>query len=124
MLMELIGTMMSIVGNEIAIRMGRRRDLYGHDCFYDVRSLTASCRLGGSGVAAMFIDLQHNYADLSSLTAGTVGNEETGCRGATLAVHAMFVYGGGFADRCSRCHLDILGGETVINFNAFLSHYC
>ncbi|HEY5719845.1 MAG TPA: MFS transporter, partial [Gammaproteobacteria bacterium] len=36
-------------------------------------------------------------ADSSALTAGAVAHAETGRRGATLAVHSLIGFGGGFA---------------------------
>ncbi|MEC8203039.1 MAG: MFS transporter [Pseudomonadota bacterium] len=126
MLMELIGTMMSIVGNEIAIHIGRRRWIF----MVMIVSMMFAVLIGfsaglGYGVAAM-VCLTYNaiiYADSSSLTAGTLGNAETGRRGATHAVQAMLGYGGGFVGPLVLgVILDILGGETVMNWGIAFSH--
>ena len=126
MLMELIGTTMSIIGNEIAIRIGRRRWIF----IVMISSMVFSALIGfsagfGYGVAAM-ICLIYNaliYADSAALTAGTVGNAEPGRRGATLAIHAMLGYGGGFVGPLALgVILDALGGETIINWGIAFSH--
>jgi MFS family permease len=79
----------------------------------------------GYGAAAL-VCLVYNamiYADSSSLTAGTVGAAEPGRRGATLAVHAMLGYGGGFVGPLVLgILLDALGGETVMNWGIAFAH--
>ena len=126
MLMELIGTTMSIIGNEIAIRIGRRRWIF----IVMISSMVFSALIGfsagfGYGVAAM-VCLIYNaliYADSAALTAGTVGNAEPGRRGATLAIHAMLGYGGGFVGPLTLgVILDALGGETIMNWGIAFSH--
>ena len=59
----------------------------------------------------------------SSLTAGTVGSAEPERRGATLAIHAMLGYGGGFVGPLVLgILLDMLGGETVRNWGLAFGH--
>ncbi|MDH3412086.1 MAG: hypothetical protein OEM98_06315, partial [Gammaproteobacteria bacterium] len=63
------------------------------------------------------------YADSASLTAGTVGSAEHGRRGATLAIHAMMGYGGGFVGPLVMgVLLDWLGGESVLNWGLGFAH--
>ena len=63
------------------------------------------------------------YADSSSLTAGTVGSAEPQRRGATLAVHGMLGYGGGFVGPVVvGVLLDGLGGESVTNWGLGFGH--
>lgn len=126
MMMELIGTTTSIVGNELAIRVGRRRWILTIMTVSIGFSLIIGFSAGlGYGVAAC-ICLIYNaiiYADSSSLTAGTVGSAEPGRRGSTLAVHAMLGYGGGFAGPLMLgVLLDTLGGESVVNWGIAFSH--
>ena len=96
----LIGTFASVAGNEAAIRYGRKRLI--------VTAMLASILIGatigflGSMSYALAAALLTVYGiviwlDSSSLTAGTAGTAEPSRRGATLAVHSMLGYAGGFA---------------------------
>jgi predicted MFS family arabinose efflux permease len=95
----LIGTFASVAGNEAAIRYGRKRLI--------VTAMLASILIGatigflGSMSYALAAALLTVYGiviwlDSSSLTAGTAGTAEPSRRGATLAVHSMLGYAGGF----------------------------
>jgi predicted MFS family arabinose efflux permease len=95
----LIGTAASVAGNEAAIRFGRKRLV--------ITAMMASILIGltigflGSTsytLAALLITLYGIviWLDSSSLTAGTAGTAEPSRRGATLAVHSMLGYAGGF----------------------------
>jgi MFS family permease len=95
----LIGTFASVAGNEAAIRFGRKRLI--------VTAMLASIGIGATigflgsasyAVAAVLITLYGMFIwlDSSSLTAGTAGTAEPSRRGATLAVHSMLGYAGGF----------------------------
>jgi len=126
MLMELTGTVASVVGNEIAIRVGRRRWIL----MVMLASMTTGAVVGfsagaGYGMAAT-VCLIYNvviYADSASLTAGAVGTAEPGHRGATLAVHGMLGYSGGFVGPLLLgVILDFLGGETVMNWGIAFAH--
>jgi predicted MFS family arabinose efflux permease len=96
----LIGTFASVAGNEAAIRYGRKRLI--------VTAMLVSILIGatigflGSMSYALAAALLTVYGiviwlDSSSLTAGTAGTAEPSRRGATLAVHSMLGYAGGFA---------------------------
>ncbi len=126
MLMELIGTVMSVVGNEMAVRIGRQRwILTVMACSMGVSLIIGFSSAWGYGVATA-ICLLYNaliYADSASLTAGTVGSAEPGRRGATLAIHAMMGYGGGFVGPLVMgVLLDWLGGESVLNWGLGFAH--
>ncbi|MBI4207973.1 MAG: MFS transporter, partial [Betaproteobacteria bacterium] len=95
----LIGTAASVLGNEAAIRFGRRRLI--------VFAMLASVAVAGSigfvgtlsypiAVALLLIYGFVVWLDSSSLTAGSAGTAEPARRGATLAVHSMLGYSGGF----------------------------
>ena len=95
----LVGTFASVVGNEAAIRFGRKRLI--------VTAMLASIVIGGSigfvgstsyALAAVLITVYGIvvWLDSSSLTAGAAGTAEPSRRGATLAVHSMLGYAGGF----------------------------
>lgn len=126
MLMELVGTAMSVLGNEMAVRFGRQRWITG----VMLASMLVATVVGfssawGYGVATA-ICLLYNaliYADSSSLTAGTVGSADPERRGAALAVHAMLGYGGGFlGPLVMGLILDSLGGESVLNWGLAFAH--
>jgi MFS family permease len=95
----LIGTFASVLGNEAAIRFGRKRLI--------TAAMLASIAIGACigflgpmsyAFASVLITLYGVviWLDSSSLTAGTAGTAEPSRRGATLAVHSMLGYAGGF----------------------------
>lgn len=95
----LIGTFASLFGNEMAIRLGRRRLVQS--------AMFAPILLGGtigflgttSYTIAAGLMLFYGFViwlDSSSLTAGAAGTAEPSRRGATLAVHSTLGYAGGF----------------------------
>jgi len=118
----LIGTAASVLGNETAIRWGRRK-LIG-------LAMMASIVVGGSigflgtasyPVAAVLLLLYGFvvWLDSSSLTAGTAGTAEPSRRGATLAVHSMLGYAGGFVGPLMiGFTLDLAGGMSRIAWGA------
>jgi MFS family permease len=63
------------------------------------------------------------WLDSSSLTAGTAGSADPERRGATLAVHSMMGYGGGFVGPLAvGWVLDLAGGMSRIGWGyAYLS---
>jgi MFS family permease len=126
MLMELVGTVMSVLGNELALRIGRQRWIImvmaACMAVASVVGFTASL---GYGVATA-VCLLYNaliYADSASLTAGAVGSADPDRRGATLAVYAMLGYGGGFVGPLVMgVILDALGGESVHSWGIGFAH--
>jgi len=95
----LIGTVASVAGNEAAIRYGRKRLI--------LTAMLASIMIGASigflgsmsyALASVLLTVYGIviWLDSSSLTAGTAGTAEASRRGATLAVHSMLGYAGGF----------------------------
>jgi predicted MFS family arabinose efflux permease len=122
----LIGTFASVAGNEAAIRYGRKRLI--------VTAMLASILIGatigflGSMSYAMAAVLLTIYGiiiwlDSSSLTAGTAGTAEPSRRGATLAVHSMLGYTGGFVGPLLvGWVLDLSGGMSQLGWGmSFLS---
>jgi len=120
--LALIGTAASVMGNEAAIRFGRKR-LIGF-------AMLASVLLGGS--LGFFGTLSYSLAvvlllaygfivwlDSSSLTAGSAGTAEPSRRGATLAVHSSFGYAGGFIGPLMiGVILDLAGGMSRAAWSA------
>lgn len=97
--MGLIGTWASVAGNEMSIRIGRRRlvRLAMSAC------LVCAALIGFVGAAsyplAAALVLVYGlliWLDSSSLTAGAAGSADPQRRGATLALHSMAGYAGGF----------------------------
>jgi predicted MFS family arabinose efflux permease len=122
----LIGTFASVAGNEAAIRYGRKRLI--------VMAMIASILIGatigfiGSMSYALAAVLLTFYGvviwlDSSSLTAGTAGTAEPSRRGATLAVHSMLGYAGGFVGPLLvGWILDLSGGMSQLGWGlSFLS---
>jgi predicted MFS family arabinose efflux permease len=118
----LIGTAASVLGNEAAIRLGRR-------------ALVTVAMLGSVIVAAgigLFGTLSYPLAvvlllvygfvvwlDSSSLTAGAAGTAEPSRRGATLAVHSTLGYAGGFVGPLLIGYtLDLAGGMSRAGWGA------
>ena len=112
----LIGTAASVLGNEAAIRLGRRR-LIG-------LAMPGSILVGGSlgylgtmsyslAVALLLLYGFVVWLDSSSLTAGAAGTAEPSRRGATLAVHSTLGYAGGFVGPLMIGYtLDFAGGMS------------
>jgi MFS family permease len=122
----LIGTFASVAGNEAAIRYGRKRLI--------VTAMVASILIGGTigfvgstsyAVAVVLMTLYGIviWLDSSSLTAGTAGTAEPSRRGATLAVHSMLGYAGGFVGPLMiGWTLDLSGGMSQFGWGmSFLS---
>jgi predicted MFS family arabinose efflux permease len=120
----LIGTFASIAGNEAAIRFGRKRLV--------VTAMLASILIGATigflgsmsyGLAAVLLTVYGIviWLDSSSLTAGTAGTAEPSRRGATLAVHSMLGYAGGFVGPLLvGWVLDLSGGMSQLGLGTFV----
>jgi len=121
-ILGLIGTAASVLGNEAAIRWGRRK-LIG-------LAMMASIVVGGSigflgtasypvAVALLLLYGFIVWLDSSSLTAGAAGTAEPSRRGATLAVHSMLGYAGGFVGPLMiGFTLDLAGGMSRVAWGA------
>lgn len=112
----LLGTAVSVLGNEASIRYGRRRLV--------ATAMVLSIAIGGSigflgsmgyWIAVVMIVFYGMviWLDSSSLTAGAAGAADPARRGATLAVHSMLGYGGGFVGPLAvGWVLDLSGGMS------------
>jgi len=122
----LIGTFASVAGNEAAIRYGRKGLI--------VAAMLASILIGATigflgsmsyGLAAALLTVYGIviWLDSSSLTAGTAGTAEPSRRGATLTVHSMLGYAGGFVGPLLvGWVLDLSGGMSQLGWGlSFLS---
>ena len=95
----LFGTVTSLAGNEISIRFGRQRLVRIAMAMTIVLAMTMGFYASSSYLAASLFVLAYTgfvWLDSSSLTAGTAASADPGRRGATLAIHSMLGYGGGF----------------------------
>jgi MFS family permease len=107
-----------VSGNEIAMRIGRRKFILivmfasmamaatiGFASFLSYEVVALLCIMYGVLI----------WADSASLTAGAVGSALPGQRGATLAVHSTLGYAGGFAGPLvAGLILDGAGGVGVV----------
>lgn len=125
-LLGLAGTLASVAGNEAAIRFGRRLLIWAAV----VGSVVLAVMVGTIGpqsytLAVVLLGLYGIviWLDSSSLTAGTAGSAEPSRRGATLAVHSMLGYAGGFVGPLIMGFvLDLSGGMTRTSWAlAFMS---
>jgi predicted MFS family arabinose efflux permease len=122
----LLGTVATVLGNETAIRFGRRALI----SFAMLASVSAAAAIGFVGtwsysVAAGLL-LFYGFIiwlDSSALTAGSAGSADPARRGATLAVHSMLGYAGGFVGPLMiGVILDMSGGMSVAAWrSAFLA---
>jgi len=95
----LAGTLASVLGNEAAILLGRRRLI----SVALIASAVCAALLGFLGTSSYLLAVvllviygPIVWLDSSSLTAGAAGTADPARRGATLAVHSMLGYIGGF----------------------------
>jgi MFS family permease len=123
--MALVGTGASVFGNEMSIRFGRQRLV--RTAF--IGSILLAAIIGFAGPLAyglaVFLVLLYGamiWLDSSSLTAGTAASADPARRGATLAVHSMLGYAGGFVGPLAiGICLDLAGGMSQIGWGlAFL----
>jgi MFS family permease len=95
----LAGIAVSITGNETAQRWGRARVVTVAMTTAAVFSLLAGWSAGLSAPLAALLVVLWNaaiYFDSSALTAGTVQAADRELRGATMGLHSMCGYAGGF----------------------------
>ena len=95
----LAGTLASVLGNEAAILLGRRRLISAAL----IASAVCAALLGLFGTSSYLLAVvllviygPIVWLDSASLTAGAAGTADPARRGATLAVHSMLGYIGGF----------------------------
>jgi len=124
--MGLVGTWASLAGNEVSIRVGRQRLVR----LAMTSSVACGAVIGFLGarsyplaaalvlVYALFI-----WLDSSSLTAGATGSADPQRRGATLALHSMAGYAGGFVGPLViGWILDFSGGMSAFGWGLAFLH--
>ena len=125
-LMGLLGVWTSVLGNEVARRIGRRRWIISVMGLGMAVSAVVGFAPAVSYPLAVCFSLLYGvliWADSVSLTAGTTGSAIPGQRGATLACHSMLGYVGGFVGPLViGVLLDVFGAGTPVGWGlAFLS---
>ncbi|MEX2642226.1 MAG: MFS transporter [Acetobacterales bacterium] len=113
----LLGVGASVAGNEAAIRLGRVRLVR----LAMALSILFGAAIGFTGglsyslAAALLVCWGIViWLDSASLTAGAAGNADPARRGATLAIHSMLGYGGGFVGPLAVGYaLDAAGGMST-----------
>lgn len=125
-LVGLAGTWASVAGNEVSIRLGRQRLVR----VAMLASAAIAAVIGFLGpfsyelaVALILLYGVVIWLDSSSLTAGAAGSAEPGRRGATLAVHSMLGYAGGFVGPLVMgVILDAAGGMSTMGWGLAFLH--
>jgi predicted MFS family arabinose efflux permease len=119
-MLGLVGTFASVIGNECSIRFGRSRLVQTAMLASIVIGATIgfigsiSYSLASAMVIAYGLVI---WLDSSSLTAGAAGTAEPERRGATLAVHSMLGYTGGFiGPLLIGWTLDLSGGASQVGW--------
>jgi predicted MFS family arabinose efflux permease len=126
MTMGLVGTWASVAGNEVSIRLGRQRLVR----LAMTASVICAAGIGFLGVRsyplAAALVLVYGlliWLDSSSLTAGAAGSADPERRGATLAVHSMAGYAGGFVGPIViGWILDLAGGMSPTGWGLAFLH--
>jgi len=116
----LLGTLTSVLGNEASIRYGRRRLVAtAMGLSIAVAAVIGFAGSFGYWIAVGLIVLYGMiiWLDSSSLTAGAAGAADPARRGATLAVHSMLGYAGGFVGPLAiGWTLDLSGGMSLLGW--------
>jgi MFS family permease len=115
-----VGIAVSIFGNEMSQRLGRVRIVTIAMTTSAVLAACAGWTAGSSAsLAALFVIiwLAFIFLDSSALTAGTVQAADPAMRGATMGLHSMCGYAGGFIGPLGvGLALDLAGGNVVLGW--------
>jgi MFS family permease len=122
----LLGIAVSLTGNEMAVRLGRLRMVSlatGAGAGLSLlvgASVGVSAPLAGLAVLVWYAAI---FLDSSALTAGTVQAAEPARRGATMGLHSMCGYAGGFmGPLAAGLALDLFGREAVWGWALAFGH--
>ena len=122
----LVGIASSLIGNRLAESLGRDRIVAIAMLSGAALSLVAGFCFGASPwVVLVFVVLWNAaiYLDSSALTAGTVQAADPALRGATMGLHSMFGYAGGFVGPLlAGVVLDLAGGDGVAAWGIAFGH--
>jgi len=122
----LVGIASSLVGNRLAESLGRDRIVAIAMLSGAALSLVAGFAFGASPFVVLLLVFLWNaaiYLDSSALTAGTVQAADPALRGATMGLHSMFGYAGGFVGpSLAGVVLDLAGGEGALAWGIAFGH--
>ncbi len=122
----LAGVAISVTGNELAQRFGRSQVVLLAMIAAAALSLCAGWSAAISAPVAALIVVIWNatiYLDSSALTAGTVQTAVPHLRGATMGLHSMAGYAGGFVGPLVvGLALDLTGGGTLLGWGVGFGH--
>jgi MFS family permease len=122
----LVGVLVSITGNETAQRFGRLRVVVLAMSLAAALSVLAGWSAAVSTPLAVLVVILWNaaiYLDSSALTAGTVAAADTERRGATMGLHSMCGYAGGFiGPPLAGLVLDLAGRDRLIGWGLAFGH--
>ena len=122
----LAGIAVSITGNETAQRWGRGRVVTVAMSTGAALSLLTGWSASAPAVLAALLVVLWNaaiYFDSSALTAGTVQAADKELRGATMGLHSMCGYAGGFVGPpLAGLILDLVGRDTVAGWGLAFGH--
>jgi MFS family permease len=126
----LLGIAVSLTGNEVSVRVGRARIVAlamasGALLSAGVGTAIAlpaplTAPLAAAAVLAWYAAI---FLDSSALTAGTVQAADPAKRGATMGLHSMCGYAGGFVGPLAAgWALDLFGPETALGWTVAFGH--
>ena len=122
----LVGVLVSITGNETAQRFGRLRVVVLAMSLAAALSVLAGWSAAISTPLAVLVVILWNaaiYLDSSALTAGTVAAADKERRGATMGLHSMCGYAGGFiGPPLAGLVLDLAGRDRLIGWGLAFGH--
>ena len=114
-LINFFGVPASIIGNEIAIRMGRKKWIYIVMLLSTFFGICLSLSIGQGWWLVMAFAIFHSIfimADSATLTAGLVTSTSDQLKGAAMGLHSMLGFGGGFlGPSIFGFILDLSGGQ-------------
>jgi MFS family permease len=122
----LAGVLVSVTGNETAQRWGRRQVVMVAMTVAAALSMIAGWTAAISTPVAVLVLVLWNaaiYLDSSALTAGTVQAADPKLRGATMGLHSMCGYAGGFVGPpLAGLVLDFVGRDNVVGWGLAFGH--
>jgi len=121
-----VGVLISVTGNEAAQRFGRLRVVVLAMSTAAVLSLLVGWSAAVSTALAVLVAILWNaaiYLDSSALTAGTVAAADKEKRGATMGLHSMCGYAGGFVGPpLAGFVLDLAGRDRLLGWVLAFGH--
>jgi MFS family permease len=121
-----VGVLVSITGNETAQRFGRLRVVVLAMSAAALLSVLAGWSAAASTTLAVLVVILWNaaiYLDSAALTAGTVAAADKEKRGATMGLHSMCGYAGGFVGPpLAGVLLDLAGRDGLLGWGLAFGH--